>query len=160
MIELEPFPGSPDDMMNTVAALRAQVAELEAALIDWDRGEYDGQNGTSAFFNRLRAALKDALRDASERVRAPETWESRLRAAANRPDGVFFTVLADDVRAVIPELDALRERVARLEAALKNIGKQMINAEMNAIQHIYADYAGAYETMIKVARAALKDAPQ
>ena len=28
----EPFPGSPDDMMNTIAALRARVAELEAAL--------------------------------------------------------------------------------------------------------------------------------
>lgn len=43
-----------------VIATRARVAKLEAALIDWDRGEYDGQNGTSAFFNRLRAALKDA----------------------------------------------------------------------------------------------------
>ena len=28
----EPFPGSPDDMMNTTAALRARVAKLEAAL--------------------------------------------------------------------------------------------------------------------------------
>ena len=28
----EPFPGSPDDMMNTIAALRARVAKLEAAL--------------------------------------------------------------------------------------------------------------------------------
>jgi hypothetical protein len=28
----EPFPGSPDDMMDTVAALRAQNAELVAAL--------------------------------------------------------------------------------------------------------------------------------
>jgi hypothetical protein len=27
-----PFPGSPDDMMNTIAALRARVAKLEAAL--------------------------------------------------------------------------------------------------------------------------------
>jgi hypothetical protein len=31
MIE-EPFPGSSDDMMNTIAALRARVAKLEAAL--------------------------------------------------------------------------------------------------------------------------------
>ena len=30
----EPFPGSPDDMMNTTAALRARVAKLEAALKD------------------------------------------------------------------------------------------------------------------------------
>ena len=29
----EPFPGSPDDMMNTIAALRARVALLEAALL-------------------------------------------------------------------------------------------------------------------------------
>ena len=28
----EPFPGSSDDMMNTIAALRAKVAKLEAAL--------------------------------------------------------------------------------------------------------------------------------
>ena len=28
----EPFPGSPDDTMNTIAALRARVAKLEAAL--------------------------------------------------------------------------------------------------------------------------------
>ena len=27
-----PFPGSPDDMMNTIAALRARVAELEASI--------------------------------------------------------------------------------------------------------------------------------
>jgi hypothetical protein len=27
-----PFPGSPDDMMNTIAELRARVAKLEAAL--------------------------------------------------------------------------------------------------------------------------------
>ena len=27
----EPFPGSPDDMMNTTAALRAQTAGLEAS---------------------------------------------------------------------------------------------------------------------------------
>ena len=26
----KPFPGSPDDMMNTIAALRARVAKLEA----------------------------------------------------------------------------------------------------------------------------------
>ncbi len=30
--DVEPFPGSPDDMMNTTASLRARVAELEAAL--------------------------------------------------------------------------------------------------------------------------------
>ena len=28
----EPFPGSPDDMMNTIAALRARVAKLETML--------------------------------------------------------------------------------------------------------------------------------
>ena len=28
----EPFPGSSDDMMDTIAALRARVAQLEAAL--------------------------------------------------------------------------------------------------------------------------------
>ena len=49
-----------DPHADETAALRARVAQLEGALIDWDRGEYDGQNGTSAFFNRLRAALKDA----------------------------------------------------------------------------------------------------
>ena len=27
-----PFPGSPDDMMNTIATLRARVAKLETAL--------------------------------------------------------------------------------------------------------------------------------
>ena len=34
MIDEEPFPGSPDDVMNTIDALRARVAELEAALND------------------------------------------------------------------------------------------------------------------------------
>ena len=55
---------------------------------------------------------------------------------------------------------ALRARVAKLEEALKDIGKQMINAEMDEQQHRYADFEGAYETMIKVARAALKDTPK
>ena len=32
MIDEEPFPGSPDDMMNTIASLRARVAKLEEAL--------------------------------------------------------------------------------------------------------------------------------
>jgi hypothetical protein len=54
----------------------------------------------------------------------------------------------------------LRARVAKLEAALEDIGKQMLMSEMGAEQAEYADYEGAYETMVKVARAVLKDAPQ
>jgi hypothetical protein len=30
----EPFPGSPDDTMNTIAALRGRVAKLEEALVE------------------------------------------------------------------------------------------------------------------------------
>ncbi len=44
---------------------------------------------------------------------------------------------------------------AELVAALENIGKQMLLSEMGAEQAEYGDYEGAYETMIKVARAAL-----
>ena len=60
----EPFPGSPDDTMNTIAALRARVAKLEAALkrlvADYqdvpDPTDADGQQ----VFAEARAALKDA----------------------------------------------------------------------------------------------------
>ena len=61
------------------------------------------------------------------------------------------------VLAILDEKDALRARVAKLEAALKDICKQMLMSEMGAEQAEYADYEGAYETMIKVARAALSE---
>lgn len=64
------------------------------------------------------------------------------------------------IQRVAVELLALRARVAKLEAALADIAKQMLMAEMGAEQAEYADYEGAYETTIKVARAALQDAPQ
>ena len=45
----EPFPGSPDDTMNTIAALRARVAKLEAAL-----------EGAYREIKRLQQKSKDA----------------------------------------------------------------------------------------------------
>ena len=70
MIDEEPFPGSPDDMMNTTAALRARVAKLEAALrflfeetkwksADKDNMEFEGRV-TCYQLDKARAALKDA----------------------------------------------------------------------------------------------------
>ena len=58
MIDEEPFPGSPDDMMNTIAALRAKVAKLEDAgenvIIAFSMGwDMDG------VIEVLCAALKD-----------------------------------------------------------------------------------------------------
>jgi hypothetical protein len=42
MSDNEPFPGSPDDMMDTIAALRARVAKLEAALTKIRDNDPDG----------------------------------------------------------------------------------------------------------------------
>ena len=69
----KPFPGSPDDMMNTIAALRARVAKLEAALKQsvelqshyaellnmYDGGQRLTFANVEAWLDRL-AALKDA----------------------------------------------------------------------------------------------------
>jgi hypothetical protein len=55
----EPFPGSPDDMMNTVAALRAQNAELVAALVrarDELESWYDAKNVLATISAALAAA--------------------------------------------------------------------------------------------------------
>ena len=59
------FPGSPDDMMNTIAALRARVAKLEAALklaTDFLEDVQDGLrlNGWGKELAELFVALKDA----------------------------------------------------------------------------------------------------
>ena len=64
-----PFPGSSDDMMNTIATLRARVAQLEAALrslaegtkwksVDKDNMEFEGRV-TYYQLDQARAALKD-----------------------------------------------------------------------------------------------------
>ena len=55
----EPFPGSPDDMMNTVTALRARVAKLEEALTSAQHliRNLGGQHGE--LLDRIDAALKD-----------------------------------------------------------------------------------------------------
>ena len=69
----KPFPGSPDDMMNTITALRARVAKLEAALKQsvelqshyaellnmHDGGQRLAFTNIEAWLDRL-AALKDA----------------------------------------------------------------------------------------------------
>ena len=69
MIDEEPFPGSPDDMMNTIDALRAHVAQLEAALKEARRFmEYFAEGRTSfvgsgtpqTCLAQIDAALKDA----------------------------------------------------------------------------------------------------
>ena len=61
----KPFPGSPDDMMNTIATLRARVAKLEAggepnsyeARMDAYGKKIDELMARNA---KLKAALKDA----------------------------------------------------------------------------------------------------
>ena len=67
MIDEEPFPGSPDDMMNTIATLRARVAQREAALAMMIEAEVDYMErnnlGDPEKQHRVivaRAALKDA----------------------------------------------------------------------------------------------------
>ena len=49
-----PFPGAPDDMMNTIAALRARMAKLEAVLLE----NYDQINALRAYVAKLEAALQ------------------------------------------------------------------------------------------------------
>ena len=73
----EPLPGSSDDMMNTIAALRARVAKLEAAakaaLLFHRGGEWTTEDQeawfaltgeldatTKVLCDSARAALKDA----------------------------------------------------------------------------------------------------
>ena len=54
-----PFPGSPDDMMDTIAALRARVAQLEAACARAASYlEHDERH--PELLAQLDAALKDA----------------------------------------------------------------------------------------------------
>ena len=49
-----PFPGAPDDMMNTIAALRARMAKLEAVLLE----NYDQINALRAYVAKLEAVLR------------------------------------------------------------------------------------------------------
>ena len=56
----EPFPGSPDDMMNTIAALRARVAKLEGALRLIRRYAEEHDDEFVPFIvDEARAALKE-----------------------------------------------------------------------------------------------------
>ena len=59
----KPFPGSPDDMMNTIAALRARNEVLEAGERHWN-GVYkiilDERDALRARVAKLEAALKHA----------------------------------------------------------------------------------------------------
>lgn len=52
-----PFPGSPDDMMNIIAALRARVEKLEAALTACKRYAEDHDDEWVPF--TVDEALKD-----------------------------------------------------------------------------------------------------
>ena len=61
----KPFPGSPDDMMNTIAALRARVAKLEAAL-NWflnDERFQVGVGGNPNVVEKMIADARAALKD-------------------------------------------------------------------------------------------------
>jgi hypothetical protein len=57
------------------------------------------------------------------------------------------------------EIQTLRARVAKLEAALKAIAEQPLEEELHPDFH-GGDYHRGYEIFIRDARAALKDAPQ
>ena len=55
----EPFPGSPDDMMNTIAALRARVVKLEEAL-NWFLNDERFQVGVGGNPNVVKKMIEDA----------------------------------------------------------------------------------------------------
>ena len=61
----EPFPGSPDDMMNTIAALRARVARLEAALKGAREALRLPEWPSKITRNDVIVEIDDALKDAS-----------------------------------------------------------------------------------------------
>lgn len=52
---------------------------------------------------------------------------------------------------------AMAARIARLEAALKEIGDQSLAAEMHPDDAAFADFKEAYDIMITIARDALED---
>ena len=70
----EPFPGSPDDMMDTIAALRARVAKLEAAL----QQSVELQSHYAELLN---------MHDGGQRLPFAnvEAWLDRLAALKDRP---------------------------------------------------------------------------
>ena len=66
----KPFPGSPDDMMNTIAALRARMAKLEAVLLE----NYDQINALRAYVAKLEAGGE------------PNSYEARMDAYGKKID--------------------------------------------------------------------------
>jgi len=81
-------------------------------------------------------AVNDAMRDAHQRN----------------------TLLREALGERVTELATLRADNARLREALEELAEQTLTAEMTQGHRAIADYEGAYNSMIGVARAAL--APQ
>ena len=105
----EPFPGSSDDMMNTIAALRAQVAKLEGALL------VDGVKLLAR-----NAELEGLLREA-EHCFLGQELRARVEAAMSERLAPWTIAEGLEKYAGTDELLALRARVAKLEAALTKI---------------------------------------
>ena len=97
----EPFPGSPDDMMETIATLRARMAKLEAAHIE-----------AMAELIYLRRYGKDgAVWWANE---SKDVWRDKARAALK------------DAHSELKRWAAVRaDRVAKLEALLSEARQQI-----------------------------------
>ena len=69
----------------------------------------------------------------------------------------YTMVHSPAVRLAAAELLALRARVAKLEAALKDTAKQMMSDEMDQDQRDNADWQFGYDACVETARAALSE---
>ena len=104
----EPFPGSPDDMMNTIAVLRARNEVLEAGARHWN-GVYktilDERDALRARVAKLEAATIDAAASLTAAISLLERGGKRAAPS----DKMFEQMLVD-----------YRNSLERARAALKD----------------------------------------
>ena len=90
-----PFPGSPDDMMNTIAELRARVAKLEEEIAE------QSKEVTNAQWSLRRAGeQEDALR---ARVAKLEEALRIIRMYAEEHDDEFVPFIVDEALAALKD---------------------------------------------------------
>jgi len=86
------------------------------------------------------------------RVRELEAERDRLKEENGNMDSMYQDRLLD----MEAKVCTAHERIKVLEDALKNIARQNLESEMHEYDREDADYRGAYDCIIRVARAALE----
>ena len=123
MSDEEPFPGSPDDMMNTIATLRARVAKLEAG---GEPNSYEAR--MDAYGKKIDELMARNAKLEADKEEEYRYAENLLRSFVSQhfPPNPGWKPLPD-LLGVLTQIDNAstiardyRARVAKLKAALKD----------------------------------------